>query len=49
MTPAGDKVHPNKNPDLPPDDLREEWDAEDIESEDRKPDLSEIEDDTSRL
>jgi hypothetical protein len=44
-------MKPNKDieKDAPPEDPRPEWEKEDNEIENRKPDLGEIEEDTSEL
>ena len=49
MTPV-DKTPENEKEDVEEkDDLRNDWVREDIDLEDRKPDLQEIEEDTSEL
>ncbi len=47
MTPVDKKFGDDEVPPMPSDDLRPEWEKEDREIEDRKPNLSEIEDDSS--
>jgi hypothetical protein len=52
MNPDKDRAELNKAPaklDIVPDDYPSEWAKEDREIEDRKPDLGEIEEDTSEL
>jgi hypothetical protein len=48
MSPV-DKPSNKKDKSELPDDPRPEWSEEDIEIEDRKPDLGEIEEDTSEI
>jgi hypothetical protein len=47
MTPVDKKYGEDEVPPLPADDLRPEWEKENREIEDRKPSLSEIEEDTT--
>ena len=47
MTPVDKKYGEDEVPPLPADDLRPEWEKENREIEDRKPTLSEIEEDTT--
>ncbi len=49
MTPVDKATQKQKDAAMPADDPRPEWTEEDIEIEGRKPDLSEIEEDTSDL
>ena len=49
MTPVDKKFGEDEVPPLPADDLRPEWQKENLEIEDRKPSLSEIEEDTSEV
>ncbi len=49
MEPVDKRLDREKDTVPPPDDLRVEWEKEDIENEGRKPDLDEVEEDTSAL
>lgn len=50
MTPSVDKPpEKREKAEDPPEDLRQDWEDQDIETGERKPDLGEIEEDTGEL